>query len=211
MKYMGIFGTSGLARECADVVFELGYEPLFVARDASEQAACGGIGRVIVENEVDNFSDVPFVIGIGDSAVRQRVYQRYADKLTFPSVIHPSATFGRGQRDVVMAARGVVITAGVRMTNNIRVGNFVLFNLNCTVGHDCIIEDFVTLSPAANISGNVHIGARTWIGSSALINQGSATRKLHVGNDTMIGSGAVVIRDCDPNATYVGIPAKRIK
>jgi sugar O-acyltransferase (sialic acid O-acetyltransferase NeuD family) len=152
-----------------------------------------------------------FAIGIGDNAVRQKVAQRFRGELPFINLMHPSATFGRGQREVISGGTGIVICAGVRFTNNIRVGDFTIFNLNATIGHDVIIEDFVNVSPGANISGNVHICARCWIGTGAQLNQGSSAAKLVIGNDTMIGSGSVVVKNCDAHAVYVGVPAKRIK
>lgn len=97
------------------------------------------------------------------------------------------------------------------MTNNIDVGAFTLFNLNATVGHDCLIDNFATVSPGACISGNVHIKRSAWIGTGATINQGTPGRKLVIGARSMVGSGAVVVKDCEADGTYVGIPAKRIK
>ena len=46
---------------------------------------------------------------------------------------------------------GVIICAGVRLTNNIKVGNFSILNLNATVGHDTIIEHFVNVAPGKYI------------------------------------------------------------
>lgn len=86
-----------------------------------------------------------------------------------------------------------------------------MFNLNTTIGHDVIFEDFVNVSPGANFSGNLHIVSCCWVGIGAVINQGRGIAKLRIGEDTIIDSGAVVIKDCEPNALYVGAPTKRIK
>jgi sugar O-acyltransferase (sialic acid O-acetyltransferase NeuD family) len=212
MQRLGIFGTSGFARETADIAYELGYDPFYIARDVAERDAWSFDGEVILESSLDTMAaGAIFAIGIGDNAVRQKVAQRYGGKLTFPTLIHPKASFGHGQRERVLAAPGVLVCAGVRMTNNIRLGDFGIFNLNATVGHDVDIAAFVNVSPGANISGNVSIGERCWIGTGAMVNQGAGETKLVIGHDTTIGSGSVVVRDCDPQAVYVGIPAKRIK
>ena len=97
------------------------------------------------------------------------------------------------------------------MTNNIELGNFCVFNLNATVSHDCWIDDFVTVAPLASITGNVFLGARVSIGTGANLSNGQPSKKLSVSHDTTIGAGAVVIRDCDPEAVYAGVPARRIK
>ena len=211
MKRLGIFGTSGHAREVGDIAVELGYLPIYIARDQTEHDIWTYPDDVMLESEVDGHSDIEFVIGIGENAVREKVAQRFADKLRFASLIHPSASFGQRQRESIEECQGAVVCAGVRFTNNIRVGHFTLFNLNATISHDVIVEDFVTVAPGACISGNVHLGHGCWVGTGAAINQGSNIRKLHVGANTVIGSGSVVVRDCEPDAVYVGIPARRIK
>lgn len=53
---------------------------------------------------------------------------------------------------------GVVVTAGNILTTEIRLHDFAMLNLMCTVGHDCEIGRFVTVSPGVNISGNVGAG-----------------------------------------------------
>jgi acetyltransferase-like isoleucine patch superfamily enzyme len=99
----------------------------------------------------------------------------------------------------------------VRFTNNIQIGDFSIFNLNATISHDVVIDDFVYVAPGAHVAGNVHIGTRCWIGTGAAINQGSSDARLFIGADTVIGSGAVVVKPCEASAVYVGIPARRVK
>lgn len=211
MTVLGIFGTSGHARELNDIANELGFRTVYIARDEVELEAWNSPGDVMLERDAGRHADMQFAIGIGENVARQRVAHRHSRDLRFVNLIHPSASFGMGQRDAVDASTGVVVFAGARFTNNVRVGNFTIFNQNVTIAHDDIIEDFVNVAPGANISGNVHIGARCWIGTGAAVNQGTASTKLVIGNDTVIGSGAVVVKDCEPHAVYVGIPAKRIK
>lgn len=211
MKKIGIFGTSGFAREVGDIAFTLDFEPIYIARDQSEADALTFTGEVILERDIQQLVEADFAIGIGDNQVRRKVSARYLNQLRFTNLIHPSASFGRGQLAAIADRKGVIVCAGVRFTNNIQVGNFTIFNLNATVGHDVICEDFVNIAPGANISGNVHIEAGCWIGTGALINQGDAETKLRIGANTTIGSGTVVLKPCDHDAVYVGIPAKRIK
>lgn len=211
MKAIGIFGTSGFAREVDDIAHALGWQAIFVARDAAELAAWTRDDDVILESDVLRYTDMPFAIGIADTAARQKVWLRFGDKLKFVNLIHPAASFGKRQRAAIEARTGVVVAAGARFMNQIVVGDFTAFDLNVTVGHDSVIEDFVHVAPGANISGNVHVGARCWIGTGAVINQGRNGRKLVVGADTVIGSGAVVVKDCDASSVYAGCPARKIQ
>lgn len=211
MRRIGIFGTSGMAREAGDIAWELGLEPVYVARDQAELDSYVFPDQVILESNIDRYQDMGYVIGIGDNGIRQRIAKHNVERVKFVNLIHPNATFGRGQRELIEAKRGVIICAGVRFTNNIQVGDFCIFNLNSTISHDVVIDEFVYVAPGAHITGNVHIKKRVWIGTGVSINQGTETLKRRIGSDTTIGSGAVVVRDCEPNAIYVGIPARRIK
>jgi sugar O-acyltransferase (sialic acid O-acetyltransferase NeuD family) len=211
MKDFGIFGTSGMAREVGDIAAELGYRPIYIAKDQLELDQCTVCEEAILEGEVESLRHVPFAIGIGDNNAREKVVHRYQDILRFNNLIHPSATFGRAQRGALENQQGIIICAGVRFTNNVQVGDFTIINLNVTVSHDVIVDPFSMLAPGVNISGNVHIGARCWIGAGATVNHGTNETRLHIGSDTVIGSGALVLTDCLPNAVYAGVPAKRIK
>jgi sugar O-acyltransferase (sialic acid O-acetyltransferase NeuD family) len=211
MKTFGIFGTSGMAREAGDIACELGYSPIYIARDQSELDAWAFPAEAILEADVLRYRGTPFVIGIGENAARQRLAQRHAGEIHFSNLIHPSATFGQGQRKAIEERQGIIVCAGVRFTNNIQLGNFCIFNQNATIAHDVVIEDFVHIAPGSIISGNVHIGLRSWIGAGAVVNQGAGNAKIHIGADAVIGSGAVVVKPCEAKAIYVGVPAKRIK
>jgi sugar O-acyltransferase (sialic acid O-acetyltransferase NeuD family) len=211
MKRIGIFGTSGHAREVGDIAIELGYLPIYVARDQTERDFWAFPDDVMLESEVDGYTDIEYAIGIGEIATRRKIASRFAGRLQFITLIHPAASFGQRQRNAIEECQGAIVCAGVRFTNNIRVGHFTLFNLNATISHDVIVEDFVTVAPSGCILGNVHLGNGCWVGAGATINQGNNARKLHVGANTVIGSGSVVVKDCEPDAVYVGIPARRIK
>jgi sugar O-acyltransferase (sialic acid O-acetyltransferase NeuD family) len=211
VRRIGIFGTSGMAREARDIAVDLGLSVVFVAYNRDELAACGESEEVILEADVERYADMPYVIGIGEGAVRRKVAQRFADKVGFRNLIHPAATFGKGQRKQVESRQGVIVCAGARLTSNIVVGDFTIFNINATVSHDCIIGDFVTVCPQACVLGNVEVKSGAWVGAGAIINQGNAQAKTTIGANAMIGSGAVVVRDCEADAVYVGVPARKIR
>jgi len=205
---VGIFGTAGMAREACDVALALGLSPVLVSKDASD------IGFLdfdtIPETNIQHYLDMPYVIGIGECGLRAKIAARYGKKISFTNLIHPSATFGDRQIEKIRNQKGVIICAGVRFTHNIEVGNFSIFNLNATISHDVVIGDFVTISPQACILGNVEVREGTWIGAAAVVNQGCEISKRIIGRNTIIGSGAVVLDNCDSDATYVGVPARRI-
>lgn len=209
MKRLFIFGTSGFARETNDVADVLGYQTIFIANSEAERAQWRGDEPVILESEIFDFPDESFAIGIADTRIRRTLVDRYHDTLAFVNLIHPAATFGKGQRAIVEARRGTIICAGARLMSGIRPEDFVVVSLNATVGHDVVLGSCVTVAPGANISGNVHVGDGAWVGSNATINQGAPDAPLIVGARTTIGSGAVVVKDCDADSVYSGVPARK--
>jgi acetyltransferase-like isoleucine patch superfamily enzyme len=104
---------------------------------------------------------------------------------------------------------GNIVTAGVCFTNNIETGNFGIYNLNATIGHDCVIKDFINIAPGANISGNVCLDELSYIGTGAAVLQGrDMNKKILIGRGSMVGAGAVVTKNVGAGLTVAGVPAK---
>lgn len=147
-------------------------------------------------------SDDLFVVcSVGKSIIRKNIVSRVRGK-TFPTLVDPDVICS----DSVNIGEGSIICAGSILTVDISIGSHTIVNLDCTVGHDAVLNDFVTVYPSVNISGNVCIEACVEIGTGSQIIQG-----LHILENTIIGAGAVVIRDLPSNCTAVGNPAKPIK
>lgn len=208
---VGIFGTSGMAREAGDIAWALELEPVYVARDEQELRAWSFPELVVLEEDIKLFADINFVIGVGANNIREAIAKRFSTSIQFTNLIHPSATFGRGQKEIVERCKGVIVAAGARFTSGISIGDFCIFNQNSTIAHDCVVDSYVHVAPGANISGNVHLKSGAWVGAGAVVNQGCGLTKRVVGENAIVGSGAVVVHDCDADSIYVGVPAKRIK
>nr|WP_319488712.1 hypothetical protein [uncultured Caproiciproducens sp.] len=205
---LAIFGTSGFSREVRDIAVLAGYDEIVFVGETEEQPIQG----FTVKTEDEIFSLVQegfaFIIGIGNPKTRKAVWGKYSD-LYFVNLIHPSATFGYRQQEETEKMAGNIVCAGVRMTNQITPGDFGIYNLNCTVGHDCIIEDFVTMSPGASISGNVLLQEGAYLGANSCVIQGkSITEKITVGRYATVGAGAVVTKNVSDNIIVKGVPAK---
>lgn len=115
------------------------------------------------------------------------------------TLFHPHSTIGADNR----VGEGCIFTAGSRATTNITFGRHTHLNLNCTVGHDSDLGDYVSLFPACTISGNVTLGKGVTVGTGANIIPG-----VEVGDFAMIGAGAVVTRAVEGGTTVVGSPAR---
>ena len=206
-RQVGIFGTSGMAVETADIAIDLGMVPILIAESEVARRRCRHDFDVILESELSSFHRLPCVIGIGSPVIRRRIAERFSASVRFINLVHPSASFGHGQRARVEQSCGVIICSGVRMTRDVKIGCHTIFNLNVTISHDSSVGDFSTLSPQACVLGNVIIGEGVWVGASATVNQGSPADPRHIGANVVIGSGAVVVANCDAGKVYVGVPA----
>lgn len=143
---------------------------------------------------------VRFVLGIGSPSIRRALVAKLAAAGLRPfTAVHPSATFGARTQ----LGEGVVVCAGVAVSNNVRLGRQVHINPNATIGHDAVLHDFVSVNPSATISGEVEIGTGTLVGSAATILQ-----NLTVGERTVIGAGAVVTRSVPSDVVVKGVPGR---
>lgn len=148
-------------------------------------------------------SEIKGICGVGNPKTKKYLVEKAKSLgLKFCSVIHPNVRMS----EYVEIGKGTVITAGNIITTQVKIGNHVTLNLDCTLGHDDIIEDYCNIAPGAHISGNVTFKEGVDFGTGAVILQG-----LTVGKWSIIGAGAVVTRDIPDYVTAVGIPAQVLK
>lgn len=212
MKNIAIFGAGGFGREVKTIIDAINkqipntYNFIGFYDDGIKKGTI--INGFPVLGGVEDFnkviSDLELVIAIGDSKVKKIIIEKIENKfISFPSLIHPKASVSS---DDVKLGKGCIICEGTIITCNIVIGDFVVLNLMCTVGHDTVIEDFCAFMPAVNISGEVVIRESVYVGTGAKI-----INLLEIGKNTIVGAGAVVSKSLPENCIAVGIPAKPIK
>lgn len=212
MKDLIIFGASGFGREVAWAVERMNaVTPTwnllgFMDDDDNIQGSeINGYKVIGKTGDVKEYPDAYFVCAVGASRVREKIINNMKSinpAIKFGTVIDPSVEMS----DLVTIGEGSIICAHTIITVNISIGNHVIINLDCTIGHDAILQDFVTLYPSVNVSGNTNIGHAVELGTGMQIIQGKT-----VGDYSIVGAGAVVVKDIPEKCTAVGSPAKPIK
>ena len=152
-------------------------------------------------DDVLKYTDAYFVCAVGASKVREAIINRLKiinPEIRFATLIDPSVEMS----DYVTVGEGTVICAHTIITVNISIGDHVIINLDCTIGHDAVLQDYATLYPSVNMSGNTVIGHGCELGTGMQIIQGKT-----IGDYSIIGAGSVVVVDIPENCTAVGVPA----
>lgn len=154
-------------------------------------------------HDLEGLDGVYAVCAVGNAQIRKTIIDKFTDtNVKFATLIDPSVILSNR----VEIGEGSIICAGTILTVDISIGKHVIINLDCTLGHDDIINDFVTIYPSVNVSGNVEIGECSELGTGAQIIQGK-----RIVSNTIIGAGAVAVKDIEERGTYVGSPVRKIK
>ena len=145
------------------------------------------------------------LIAIANSQVREKLASKLEhDEIDLWSV-HANNTI---IMDEAIIGAGAALSPFVTVTSNIQIGKCFHANLYSYVEHDCIIGDFVTFAPGVKCNGNIHIEDHAYIGTGAVIKQGTPDKPLVIGKGAIIGMGAVVTKSVPPGVTVVGNPAR---
>lgn len=208
IKDLIIIGASGFGREVAWCVERINavrptWNLLGFIDDNSDIQGFDINGYKVLgkTSDVVAYPNAYFVCAVGSSKVRRAIISRIKEidpDIRFATIIDPSVECS----ELVTIGNGSIICAHTIATVNITIGEHVIINLDCTIGHDAVLEDFVTLYPSVNISGMSRIGCTSEMGTGAQIIQGKT-----VGSNTVIGAGAVIIHDIPSDCVAVGVPA----
>jgi sugar O-acyltransferase (sialic acid O-acetyltransferase NeuD family) len=207
-----IIGAGGFGREVKTIIDRINhYKPTFNLlgfyddNTDLEQTINGLPYLGKLDDLIECQNTLSIVLGIGDPGIKEKIIARISkiENFNYPNIIDPSAILGSDQ---IKFGKGNIICAGVIITCNIELENFITLNLVCTIGHNSIIKSYSSLMPSVNVSGEVLIHKKVYIGTGAKI-----INLIEIGENTIIGAGAVVAKSLPSNCTAVGIPAKPIR
>ncbi|MFN7674435.1 acetyltransferase [Flavobacterium sp.] len=208
---MLIIGAKGFAKEVLEVLHQLKQlENICFYDDVNDTVPEKLFGQFPVFRTIHEAAvyfktiDNQFTIGIGNPVLRKKIFNKFSElggKLT--STISPMASIGTFDVNI---GYGTNVLSGAIFSNGSKIGKGSIVYYNSIITHDCVIGDFVEISPSVTILGRSEIGSYTQVGSNATI-----LPDIKIGQNVIIGAGSVVTKDIPENCVVVGIPAKVIK
>jgi sugar O-acyltransferase (sialic acid O-acetyltransferase NeuD family) len=207
-----IYGASGCGRSLMPVARQQlareqkNAEIVFIDDALTEMALVNGHRAMNYQAFLNESASKKYAqIAIANSRVREKIAHRLElDGIQLWSISADNVVL----MDEVQIAEGCALSPFVSITSNIKIGKCFHANLYSYVEHDCVIGDFVTFAPGVKCNGNIHIHDHAYIGSGAMIKQGTPDQPLIIGAGAIVGMGAVITKSVPAGATVVGNPAR---
>ncbi len=215
MKLYGIVGAGGFGREVMPLAETMlktrlpkeDYELVFVDQHPS-LALKNGIKVISFDDFFTHQADEKFFnITIASYAARENIAAMMQEKNIAPFAIEAANHVNLGHNEIGL---GAIFCAFTTVTANAKIGKFFHANIYSYVAHDCVIGDYVTFAPNVHCNGNIIIEDYAYIGTGAIIKQGTSEKPLIIGKGAIVGMGAVVTKSVPPYETVVGNPARAL-
>jgi sugar O-acyltransferase (sialic acid O-acetyltransferase NeuD family) len=198
MHALRIIGAGGHGKVVADVAFAMGYRDIAFLDAGYPGRKSNGSWPICGTPDVKGSEQ--WFCAVGSNATRAHLFKTL-DLNDAPSLIHPFTSVSPSAN----LGCGTLLVAGVVVNADVQVGRGAILNTGCSVDHDCILDDFVHISPGARLAGNVQVGAGSWIGIGAVVRE-----SVRIGSNVVIGAGAAVIGDIPDNTRFGGVPARAL-
>ena len=152
-----------------------GYEAGTIINGAEVVGKVGDIARLFGEYR-------KLVVGIGNNALREKVYKEAAAiGYVFPNIIVSSAYIS----PYATIGTGCIILNNAVVQGGAKVGNGIILNAGVEVHLDSAVEDYVLIYTNSVVRTHAHVGRRAHIGST-----------LTIGNNVMVPEDGVVENGC---------------
>lgn len=212
----GLLGAGGFAREVMPYVKESIAKNLSVSIDVIDayfvetwqpkEKKINGYSLISLDEFIELDGKKYFNVAVGSGADRQGIVAKVSGQAEPLAIISPQTVI----LDCNAIDVGSVFCPNTMVTSNAKIGKFFQCNIYSYVAHDCVIGDFVTFAPGVRCNGRVQIEDYAYIGTNAVIREGTPDKPLRIGRGAVVGMGAVVTKDVPADTTVVGNPAKPI-
>ncbi|MHA3114181.1 acetyltransferase [Acinetobacter sp. ANC 4193] len=207
---IGVYGASGFGKEVMPLVRQqlstLGKEQFVFIDDGQAGTNLNGYPVLSYIDFISNpVSHKAVTIAIANSIVREKLVNLLEEDGIQHLAVRATNTV---ILDEVKIGDGSLLCPFTCITSNIKIGKFFHANIYSYVAHDCVIGDYVTFAPGVKCNGNIHIEDHAYIGTGAVIKQGTPDKPLVIGKGAVVGMGAVVTKSVPSGVTVVGNPAR---
>lgn len=192
---MYLYGASGHAKVIIDILRANQIEINGLVDDNPNVQELLGISVLHQSNGLS-----PFIISIGNNQIRKTIAEQL--KTSFGKAIHPSAIISPNS----LIDEGTVVMQGAIVQSCATIGKHCIINTGASVDHECVIEDYVHISPHATLCGNVHVGEGSWVAAGSVVLPG-----VKIGKWSVIGAGSVVAKDIPDGVLAVGNRCRVLK
>lgn len=205
-RIFGLIGAGRFAREVMPVARMLLTDnaALYFVETTPHASHVNGVPVISEADFIAMNGEKIYSIAFSESDGRKAIAERLEGKAAPYSIIAPQSFLG----DANELGEGMVLCPFTSITSNVRIGKHFQANIYSYVGHDCVIGDYVTFAPSVQCNGYVTIEDGAYIGTGAIIKQGSPDKPTVIGAGAIIGMGAVVTKSVAAGTTVVGNPAK---
>jgi UDP-N-acetylbacillosamine N-acetyltransferase len=154
--------------------------------------------------------DVPSIVksdfvfpSVGDNVIRAKLVSFFEKHYLNQCVlIDPSAKVSNSSSISLSTYVGVNTIINAQS----QIGKGVIINTGAVIEHECNVQDYSHIAPAAILCGNVRVGEFAFIGANAVVRN-----NISICSDVVLGVGSVVVKSIEDKGIWVGNPSKIIK
>ena len=145
------------------------------------------------------------IIGIGSNFIRKKVAEKINKiykNFNWATIISKNSTINGNVR----IGKGSLIVSASVINTGTKIGEHCLINTSSSIDHDNTFENYSSTGPGVITGGNVKLGQCSYLGIGSTVKH-----RITIQDNTIIGAQSLVLKNCDKNSIYFGIPAKKIK
>lgn len=212
MKKLVLYGAGGFGKEVAAIIETINeHSPMYELLGFIDDGTGFRVGDIIngypllgrKEWILEHKGEVCCTCTIGNARIKAAIQRELTKQnVKFETIIAASSHVGK----YTEIGQGCVFYGNVSISVNCKIGDGVLLNYGCNIGHDVIIGDYSTIMPNTGISGACKIGEEVSVGGHVFIIPGKK-----IGNRATVAAGSIVFTNVREETLVLGNPARRMK